>query len=154
MRKLDINNQAGYADVDTIPFEQTLGTMCDHFQRATCDISLALIDDATMHELNRRFLNHDEPTDVLTFPGPSTTPGHLEGEILISTDTAARCAGELGISVDGEILLYFIHGVLHLLGYDDQQPVDAARMREMERLFLEQAGFAYQFDSNDVVDEA
>ncbi len=154
MRILEINNQVGYADVDGIPFEQTLAKMCDHFHREACAISMALIDDATMHELNRRFLKHDEPTDVLTFPGPTATPGRLEGEILISTDTAARCAGDLGIRVEGEILLYFIHGVLHLLGYDDQQPTDAARMREMERLFLEQAGFAYLFDSDDLVDEA
>src|SRR5438552_10233931 len=57
-------------------------------------ISLAVVDDATIHELNRRHLNHDWPTDVLSFV-LNESESHLEGEVIISADTAAAAAAEL-----------------------------------------------------------
>ena len=67
-------------------------------------------------------------------------PGWLEGEIVVSADTAGRSAPEYGWPADDELLLYVIHGVLHLVGFDDTTPQAAVAMRERERFYLEACG--------------
>jgi len=107
---------------------------------SSAKISLVVIDDPAIHELNRRYLNHDWPTDVLSFV-LEDGGHHLEGEVIISADTAAESAGELGCSAAAEQLLYVIHGVLHLIGFRDKAPGDAAQMRAAEAKYLRQFGF-------------
>ena len=102
-------------------------------------ISLAVVDDETIHELNRRHLDHDWPTDVLSFV-LEDDGDHLEGEVIISADTAAAAADELGCSAADEQLLYVIHGMLHLVGYDDKSDADAQEMRAAEARYLQQFG--------------
>src|SRR5689334_2364041 len=77
-------------------------------------VSLALVDDPTIHELNNRFLSHDEPTDVLSF-ALEERPGYLEGEIIVSGDTAVSSGRRFGWPANDELLLYAIHGTLHLV---------------------------------------
>ena len=107
-------------------------------------ISLAVVDDATIHELNRQFLNHDYPTDVLSF-ALQDDGTHLEGEVIISADTAAATASELGCTPAAEQLLYVIHGMLHLVGYCDKTPEDAQEMRRAEARFLGDFGWDRAF---------
>lgn len=102
-------------------------------------ISLAFVDDTTIHGINKRFLDHDEPTDVITFP-LSGSAKKLEGELVIGVEVALRQAEERGHSVDAELCLYVIHGLLHLCGYDDKKPKDAAEMRVKERHYLQTLG--------------
>jgi len=104
----------------------------------SADVSLALVDDATIHELNRQYLGHDYPTDVISFVLDHTA-GRLEGEVIVSTDTAATTAARLGWPPEDEVLLYVVHGILHLVGHDDQDPDSLAAMRAAERHCL--AGF-------------
>ena len=108
---------------------------------ASAAISLAIVDDRTMHELNRQYLNHDYPTDVLSFVLEERTE-HLEGEVIISADTAALEAREANWSADSEQLLYVIHGMLHLVGYRDKSPSEAAQMRAAEQKHLRRFGLA------------
>jgi probable rRNA maturation factor len=103
-------------------------------------VSLALVDDPTIHDLNRRFLSHDEPTDVITFDLRPRPEAPLEGEIVISTDTARAAAGRLGHAPEDEALLYVIHGLLHLCGYDDRSPALRKAMRAREQVYLDQLG--------------
>lgn len=107
------------------------------------EISLVIVDDETIHELNRRYLDHDYPTDVLSFAlerdGKS---GQLQGEVIVSADTAAQVADEWSVPVADELLLYAVHGMLHLVGYDDQAPADQQRMRSAEQRYLAQIGLA------------
>jgi probable rRNA maturation factor len=107
-------------------------------------ISLAVVDDATIHELNRQFLNHDWPTDVLSF-ALQDDGNHLEGEVIISADTAATAAAELGCTPAAEQLLYVIHGMLHLVGYRDKTPPEAHEMRLAEAQFLGEFGWDATF---------
>jgi probable rRNA maturation factor len=107
---------------------------------ASARISIAVVDDAAMHELNRRYLNHDWPTDVLSFV-LLEQDGHLEGEVIVSADTAAAAAAETGWPADAEQLLYVIHGMLHLIGYRDKMPAEARKMRLAEAKYLRQLGF-------------
>ena len=96
-------------------------------------VSIALVDDARIHQLNRQFLQHDYPTDVIAFPlddGMGDEP--LLGEVVVSTETAMREAAERGRAPLDEVLLYVVHGVLHLLGYDDHEESDREEMRRKE----------------------
>jgi len=101
-------------------------------------ISLAFVDDATIAGLNKRFLDHDGPTDVITFPLSGRGARKLEGEVVIGVEMAQRAAEERGHDVQAELCLYVIHGVLHLCGYDDRSKRDAAEMRRKEREYLRQ----------------
>lgn len=104
-------------------------------------VSVAIVDDAAIHELNRQFLDHDYATDVLSFP-LTDAPPRVEGEIVASLDTARRCAAEVGWEPADELLLYVVHGALHLGGFRDHLPDDARAMRQAERRVLAQLGVA------------
>ncbi len=98
------------------------------------EISIAVVADSEMQDLNRQFLDHDYPTDVLSFLLEESPV--LEGELILSADTAAREAPLHGLSYDEELLLYAIHGTLHLVGYDDHETQDEQLMRRKEALYL------------------
>ena len=144
----------------------------EHVRTAT--ISLALVDDAEIRRVNREFLGHDYPTDVISFrldedrnqesgsglmvegrglrvggseertpcllsdlqPSTLHPQPHLEGELIVSTETALREAAAHGWSPQDEVLLYVVHGLLHLCGYDDltDEARPAMRVREREVL--------------------
>jgi probable rRNA maturation factor len=123
---------------------------------APAEVSVVITDDETLRELNRRYLDRDEPTDVLSFAlgeestqtevgepfvGPPDGVSHL-GEVIVSFPTAERQAREQGHGVDREIAHLVVHGLLHLLGYDHQEPEEEQRMRSLEDGFLAAAGRA------------
>ena len=110
-------------------------------------LSLAVVDDPLMHDLNRRYLQHDYSTDVLSFVLDSGS-GRLDGEVIVSADTAAAASTRYGWSVEDELLLYVIHGTLHLVGYDDQTPADQAAMRERERFYLARFQLTPRYDED------
>jgi probable rRNA maturation factor len=99
-------------------------------------ISLAFVDNPTIHRINKQFLDHDEPTDVITFPMSGAGAKMLEGELVIGVEVALAQSQERGHAVETELFLYVIHGLLHLCGYDDRKPKDAAGMRTKERQYL------------------
>lgn len=99
------------------------------------EINIAIVDNAQIHETNRTFLKHDYPTDVITFPWDEPD-GPLKGDIMVSAEMAAQVAGDYGWSPDDELLLYVIHGTLHLAGYDDHSDEERAVMRERETHYL------------------
>ncbi len=95
-----------------------------------------LTGDRELHRLNRQFLDHDYPTDVLSFPSPG--PDGFLGEMAISTARAAEQAREFGHSVEQEIGILMLHGLLHLLGMDHEH--DRGQMARAERRFRERLG--------------
>ena len=107
---------------------------------ADYEIGLAFVDNATIHRLNKRFLDHDEPTDVLSFPLSDPSARKLTGELVIGVEVARSQAETRGHDVGAELALYAIHGLLHLCGHDDKTETAAARMRERERHYLTALG--------------
>jgi len=93
------------------------------------DIELILTDNETIQELNKEYRNINKPTDVLSFPLEDIEGAPL-GSIIISVDKAKEVASNLNHSTDEEITLLFIHGLLHLLGYDHE--IDNGEMRQKE----------------------
>jgi probable rRNA maturation factor len=113
-------------------------------------ISIAVVDDGAIHALNRQYLEHDYATDVLSFVFQSDD-ARLEGEIIASGETAAANAHQFGWSAEDELLLYVIHGTLHLLGYDDHSDDDRAKMRARERHYLAQFGLLPRYDQPSLI---
>lgn len=99
------------------------------------ELSIAVVDSTTMHALNLEYLNHDYPTDVLSFP-LGETGGTLLGEVIVCADVAADVAARYEWSVMDELLLYLIHGTLHLVGFDDKSEATREEMRQRERHYL------------------
>jgi probable rRNA maturation factor len=98
-------------------------------------LSIAIVDDAFIRTVNNKHLQHDWPTDVISFL-LSDDDEHFDGELVVSAETATRMAQSLPWTADDEFLLYCIHGMLHLVGLDDIDPSDAAEMRQLERHYL------------------
>lgn len=112
-----------------------------HEQIEQAELSVALVTDRKMKVLHQKYLGLNYPTDVLTFdflpPKLSKTKQpkktkSINGEIVISTDMAVKQAKEFHASAESECYLYIIHGILHLLGYDDHRPSDIKKMRKKE----------------------
>src|SRR5438876_6858070 len=100
------------------------------------EITLAFVDNPTIRQLNKRYLDHDEPTDVLSFPMSDPGSKRLTGELVIGAELAKIEAESRGHDVQAELALYVIHGMLHLCGYDDKSSAEAQKMRERERHYL------------------
>jgi probable rRNA maturation factor len=91
------------------------------------EITFLLVDDRLIREFNLLYLGRDCPTDVIAFDN---------GDILISTQTALRNARVFKATPQSEVYRYIIHGLLHLLGYDDDNRKNSCRMREKEEYYL------------------
>jgi probable rRNA maturation factor len=117
--------------------------------RAT--ISVAIVDNQTIHDLNQRYLQHDFATDVLSFlleseldpavlPIPKGAPRgtglRIDGEIIVSAEMAKQVAVKYRWRPFDELMLYIVHGLLHLCGYDDLSPKEQSVMRQREREIL------------------
>ena len=118
----------------------------DAEQIASATISVAIVDNARMHELNRQYLNHDYETDVLSFlleesRVPSVDPPAdaprgagkaIDGEIIVSAEFAIDMAADYSWDATDELTLYIVHGLLHLCGYDDMTADELPVMRARE----------------------
>jgi len=112
------------------------------------EVSLVFTDSETIKQLNRDYRGVDEPTDVLAFymlprkeadSSFALPPDGVTrlGEVIISYPQAVEQADEQGHSTERELALLIIHGILHLLGYDHEEPEEESKMRERERDLLE-----------------
>jgi probable rRNA maturation factor len=92
------------------------------------EVEVAIVSDRVIADVHVRFMKIPGPTDVITFD---------HGEIVVSAETAASQAAQFGHTVDQELALYIIHGLLHLNGYDDRSEGDASRMRRAQERILQ-----------------
>ena len=136
----DIRARAEFAPLpDISPAVVVAQTLLTETGFASAEVSLRLVDDAEIHALNRMWRGYDKPTDVLSFPldesPASGETAHL-GDVVISLDAARRQAQKRGWTDAEEIALLLVHGVLHLLGHEDDTEAGAETMREIERRLL------------------
>lgn len=136
------NSQPARVDESRIAEVASKSLAVEHFDEPA-EISIVLVDDAQIRVLNRQYRGKDRPTDVLAFSqleGEDFAPDGEKaalGDVVISVETAARQADERGLALRDELDLLVAHGVLHLLGYDDETADGAAEMRQRESLILE-----------------
>lgn len=133
------------SDVKPLPvtpawLKKTATALLRHAGRKHCELSILLVDDSRMTELNTTYRGIGKATNVLSFPmadlPPSAGP-QLLGDIVISTETAAREAEEAGQTLEEHLCVLLVHGLVHLLGYDHERGEDdAAIMTAMEKELL------------------
>jgi probable rRNA maturation factor len=140
MSRVSIASPQEQVPIDRGRMREIVRAVLDGESVADAEISLAFVDNDTIHNLNRRYLDHDEPTDVLSFPLSEPNAKKLAGELVIGAGVAQAQAAARGHDVQAELALYVIHGLLHLCGYDDKSDADAAAMRRRERHYLTQLG--------------
>jgi len=109
------------------------------------DLTLVITNDEHMRQLNLQFRNIDSPTDVLAFPSRESDPDtgrRYLGDVLISYPHALAQATTRGHSVQDELALLVIHGVLHLLGFDHTNEANKRRMWAAQNKILDRLGFS------------
>ena len=127
--------------IDKLRLKKAVRAILEDAGIRSAEISIGIVTDERMHELNRQYLDHDYPTDVLSFVlAYDKKRQSLEGEIIASSDYAAREAANYGWTGSDELLLYIVHGCLHLVGYDDTTPGAKKKMTEAETRYLKQLG--------------
>lgn len=160
---IDISDQQSLLPIHPERLREVVQRVLTEEMISSAEISLALVDDAAIHQVNVDYLGHDYPTDVISFLldessepescreapeplasgcGQSTDSSsqvpmrRLEGELVVSTETAIRESVNHGWSASDELVLYIVHGLLHLCGYDDLTDEARPLMRVRERQLL------------------
>ncbi len=124
--------------------KKTANTLLESAALADYELSILLVDDNRMMELNSTYRGINKPTNVLSFPiaeeivdDPSSPLPKMLGDIVISLDTAAREASENGSILEDYLSILLVHGFVHLLGYDHERgEEDALRMTDREKELL------------------
>lgn len=98
------------------------------------EVNFIFSSDSYLHDLNKRFLNHDTLTDVISFD--YTSGKIVSGDIYISIDRVKDNAVEYGVTFDNELARVMVHGVLHYCGYKDKDSEEAKEMRAKENVYL------------------
>ena len=141
-----IENESGQAFSRDL-LERAARVVLDLSGVPDADLTIVLVDDARIQALNRDFLAHDAPTDVLSFPAdepdPETGRRYL-GDVVISLPRAEEQARAHGHAAESEMQLLVVHGVLHLLGHDHAEPGEKERMWAAQAGALERLGVSPQ----------
>jgi probable rRNA maturation factor len=149
-------------EVDELDDAQVVGAVeaaLEHGGRPGLGVDVVLLGDAALAELHGRFLGDPSETDVMAFDlGPPDGPAaegderEPEAEIYVSAERARAVAAERGLPAPRELVLYLVHGALHLCGHDDHEPAERARMRQAEALVLGRLGFPAERGEHDAAD--
>ena len=132
---VEISNWQQILVIDRNRLRKAIRHVLETEHQSEASLSIALVDDLTITRLHEKFLGQRSPTDVLTFPLHEPDEP-LMAEIIVSVETAVRQAHEHDVRPDDEVILYVIHGILHLCGYDDQTPNDSKRMWDRQTELL------------------
>ena len=134
--------------VDFDKFRELTCQICAQFAVGRATISIAIVDDDAIRKVNSEFLNKDTRTDVISFDLSDEGSEHRVFELVINADKAARESAKRKHSIEAELALYITHGMLHNLGFGDEDSVRADEMHTTEDKILQQAGFGIVYNSS------
>ena len=127
---------------DLEKFKSLAESVCRRFSVESAAVSIAIVDDAAIAVINKKFLDHTGPTDVISFDlSDDDDDGVRNFEIVINVAQAARQAAERSHDTESELALYITHGLLHNFGFDEHSEADSKKMHEMEDQILQDEGF-------------
>ncbi len=133
---VDVTNKVGSRKISARGVKKTASRILKLLSQDRAELSLALVGNQEIQELNARYRSKNEPTDVLSFPSGERFPTGMQilGDVVISVEQAEEQARKRGKTVGEEVEGLLIHGILHLLGYDhERSQKEARRMRGMEK---------------------
>ena len=146
-----LTNATRKSGLDTQALEPLIHRLLAAVGEDDASLSVSFVRDPKIRELNRTYRDKDKPTDVLSFPlyeagdaGDGETE-RLLGDIVISVDTALRQAAEYDATLDREVQRLLIHGILHLLGHDHEEPGERALMEGEERRLASAIGMPWPY---------
>ena len=115
---------------DNVAYEKWLQSVIISEEKKEGDINYIFCDDEYLHEINVKYLNHDDYTDIISFD--NAVGNILHGDIFISTERVAENAEKFQVSFQKELKRVIAHGLLHFCGYKDKTDDEAQLMREKE----------------------
>jgi probable rRNA maturation factor len=134
---IDVQDLQEGLPIESLPLGEWAAQVLELLKITEAELSVVVVDNAQIQELNKTYLEHDRPTNVISFPqqegdGPADN-NHL-GDVVISIERASEEAAEAGMRLDERMLQLLIHGICHLLGYDHERGTDeqASQMEEVE----------------------
>ena len=125
--------------LDLSRFEKAVLRILKKLGWKNAEISILLTTDRKIQKIHRDYFKDNTPTDVISFPGSPAGKVFL-GDLVISLDTAARECKAYGNTFSYETLFYATHGILHLMGHEDDTPQKSKRMLKKQAVILKQAG--------------
>jgi probable rRNA maturation factor len=133
---IDVQNLQERLPVEDLPLGEWASQALELLNINEAELSVVVVDNAEIQDLNRTYLDHDCPTNVISFPqqeGDGPENNHL-GDVVISIEKAAEEANEAGMGLEERMLQLLIHGICHLLGYDHERGTEeqASEMEEVE----------------------
>ncbi len=137
---IEIANEAGMTNEAVLLLKKITADTLSRFNSSDASVSIALVDDQGTQKVNMEFLSSNEFTDVISF-NLSDDEQLKEFELIINASCAKRQSEKRQHSLEAELCLYAVHGLLHQLGFDDQDKDSARKMHEMEDVILTEAGF-------------
>jgi probable rRNA maturation factor len=149
MAKIEITDLQDHVRLDKKLILQVVRHVIKEEGRSAKSLSIVLTDNRHIRDLSNEYLGRDAITDVISFPlqdldwpgGHTSDNGGINGEIIASAERALDQAKAIHGNPEAELLLYLVHGLLHLIGYDDRTPQDAKRMHAREDVLLAEFGF-------------
>lgn len=132
--RISLFNGSSYGRIPRRRITEAMVRACLHEGIVDAEIAVIILDNPEIQELNRQFLQHDYPTDVITF---TLEESPLEGEIYIGAEIAAEHAKEYRVTITNELTRLAVHGVLHLAGHDDDTTEKREAMNKLETHYIE-----------------
>jgi probable rRNA maturation factor len=140
--EITIKNLQRKINLNPTQITKIVKTILKHEGVKKTTLSLVFVSNQKIKVLNKKYLKRDHATDVLAFDltdraHQKKKTSEVTADIFISTDSAIQNSKKYRTNLDEEIVLYVIHGILHLLGYDDHDPQKTKKMRNKERKLLD-----------------
>lgn len=146
MKKLSMRNLQRRYPLASSEARKAAGLLMDELLEIEAyDLSILFVNETRMAQLNESHLQHEGPTDIITFD--YCTPTLLHGELVICPAVASKHAEKYRTSLGRELARYIIHGVLHLQGHDDQKPADRRKMKREENRLLQKLARHFSMDA-------
>lgn len=147
--QIHYRNDVRGSGLDARALKSAMRKLLASVDRGDATISLTLVNDAAIRELNREHRGKDAPTDVLSFPLEPEPFAHekLLGDIVISIETARRQAADYDAPLQREIERLMIHGLLHVLGHDHMEPDERRAMEAEERRLAAAIGMPWPYEN-------
>lgn len=133
---VSVENLQKSLSLDAASVENVIRRVLKIKKVSRAELTCVFVSRQKIAALNRRFLGRTYATDVLAFDLRQPGEDVLRGDVIVSTDAVIKQSRQFGQKVPDELLLYVVHGILHLLGYDDHSPKDIAAMRAEEQRIL------------------
>ena len=135
--KIEISNQQNLKRINLSQLRKYITKVCTFLHKPSAKISLLLCDNALIKDLNNKFFKKTNPTDVIAFPLKDKFNKDYLGEVVVSVEEAVKVSSKNGVSWKEELVLYIVHGILHLSGYCDKTRKEREKMERKQQKIVD-----------------